>query len=171
MTLANDKAKAKAKVKNIYSTGVINDCHLRLSKYFYSTGHRYQICVFFSLDSAFVEMKSIFKIFCDRKSSKTQQRQKCCHLLAEIESDLTLFFTHVWKLIHRSGSLDTIQGQYSQHFIFFVTYEWPQQARAFVPVIPAKCNMTIWQIGPFHKLRRQWSVVNMPQGAVFTTLY
>jgi hypothetical protein len=31
--------KAKAKVKHIYSTGIIYDHHLRLSKYFYSTGH------------------------------------------------------------------------------------------------------------------------------------
>jgi len=29
----------KAKVKHIYSTGVIDDCHLRSSKYFYNTGH------------------------------------------------------------------------------------------------------------------------------------
>jgi len=33
-------AKAKAKVKHIYSTGVFYDCHLQLSKYFYNTGHR-----------------------------------------------------------------------------------------------------------------------------------
>ncbi len=33
--------KAKAKVKHINSTGVIDDCHLRSSKYFYNTGHRY----------------------------------------------------------------------------------------------------------------------------------
>jgi len=26
-------------VKHIYSTGVIYDCHLRSSKYFYNTGH------------------------------------------------------------------------------------------------------------------------------------
>ncbi len=26
-------------MKPIYSTGVIDDCHLRLSKYFYNTGH------------------------------------------------------------------------------------------------------------------------------------
>jgi hypothetical protein len=32
-------AKAKAKVKHIYSTGVIYDYHLWLSKYFYNTGH------------------------------------------------------------------------------------------------------------------------------------
>jgi hypothetical protein len=32
-------AKVKAKVKHIYSTGVIDDHHLQLSKYFYNTGH------------------------------------------------------------------------------------------------------------------------------------
>ncbi len=39
MTLAKAKAYAKAKVKHIYSTGVIYDNHLWLSKYFYSKGH------------------------------------------------------------------------------------------------------------------------------------
>ncbi len=39
MTLANTMAKASAKAKHIYNTGVNYDCHLRLSKYFYSTGH------------------------------------------------------------------------------------------------------------------------------------
>ncbi len=39
MTLAKAKACAKAKVKHICSTGIINDRHLRSSKYFYSTGH------------------------------------------------------------------------------------------------------------------------------------
>ncbi len=38
--LAKAKALAKAKVKHIYSTGVIYDHHLQSSKYFYSTGHR-----------------------------------------------------------------------------------------------------------------------------------
>jgi hypothetical protein len=28
------------------------------------------------------------------------------------------------------------QGPYSQHFILFVTYEWAQYARMFVPVLP-----------------------------------
>jgi hypothetical protein len=32
-------AKAKAKVKHIYSTDVICHRHLRSSKYFYNTGH------------------------------------------------------------------------------------------------------------------------------------
>ncbi len=39
MTLARAKAKAKTKVKHIYRTGIIDDCHLRSSKYFYSAGH------------------------------------------------------------------------------------------------------------------------------------
>ncbi len=39
MTLAKAKALAKAKVKHIYSTGIIYDHDLRLSKYFYNTGH------------------------------------------------------------------------------------------------------------------------------------
>ncbi len=38
--LAKAKVKAMAKVKDIYSTDVIYEHHLRLSKYFYSTGHR-----------------------------------------------------------------------------------------------------------------------------------
>jgi hypothetical protein len=29
-------------VKHIYSTGIIDDCHLRSSKYFYNTGHWWQ---------------------------------------------------------------------------------------------------------------------------------
>jgi hypothetical protein len=40
MTLAKAKAQAKAKVKHIYSTGVIYDRHLQSSKYFYKAGHR-----------------------------------------------------------------------------------------------------------------------------------
>jgi hypothetical protein len=39
MTLANARAKASAKAKQIYNTGITYDHHLRLSKYFYSTGH------------------------------------------------------------------------------------------------------------------------------------
>ncbi len=44
MTLAKAKAQANAKVKHIYGTGIIYDHHLRLSKYFYNTGHRSQPC-------------------------------------------------------------------------------------------------------------------------------
>ncbi len=40
MKLAMAKAQAKAKVKHIYSTSIIYDCHLQSSKYFYNTGHR-----------------------------------------------------------------------------------------------------------------------------------
>jgi hypothetical protein len=38
MTLG--KAKAWAKAKHVYSTGIICDHYLRSSKYFYSTGHK-----------------------------------------------------------------------------------------------------------------------------------
>jgi hypothetical protein len=38
MTLAKAEVKAKAKVKHIYSTGIIYERHLRSSKYFYNTG-------------------------------------------------------------------------------------------------------------------------------------
>jgi hypothetical protein len=38
-TLAKARAKASAKGKHIYNTGVNYDHHLRLSKYFYSKGH------------------------------------------------------------------------------------------------------------------------------------
>jgi hypothetical protein len=38
-------AKAKAKVKHIYSTGIIYDRHLWSSKYFYNTGHWLQIAL------------------------------------------------------------------------------------------------------------------------------
>jgi len=40
MTLAKANARARAKAKHIYSTGVTYDRHLRLSKYFYSPGHK-----------------------------------------------------------------------------------------------------------------------------------
>jgi hypothetical protein len=40
MTLAKAEAKAKAKTKHIYSTGINYDRHLQFSEYFYSTGHR-----------------------------------------------------------------------------------------------------------------------------------
>jgi len=39
MILTKAKALAKARVKQIYSTGIIYDRHLRASKYFYNTGH------------------------------------------------------------------------------------------------------------------------------------
>jgi hypothetical protein len=38
MTLAMAGPKAKAKAKQFYSKGINYDCHLRSSKYFYSTG-------------------------------------------------------------------------------------------------------------------------------------
>ncbi len=38
--LAKAKAQAKARVKHIYSTGIIYDRRLRSSEYFYNTGHR-----------------------------------------------------------------------------------------------------------------------------------
>jgi hypothetical protein len=38
MILAKARAKASVKAKQIYNTGINYDCHLRLSKYFYSTG-------------------------------------------------------------------------------------------------------------------------------------
>ncbi len=34
------------------------------------------------------------------------------------------------------------QGPYSQHFIFFVTYEWDQKARAFVLGKPLQACVT-----------------------------
>jgi hypothetical protein len=39
MTLAKARAKASAKTKHIYNTGVNYNHHFQLSKYFYSTGH------------------------------------------------------------------------------------------------------------------------------------
>jgi hypothetical protein len=50
MTLAKARVKACAQAKHIYNTGVNYDNHLRLSKYFYSTGH----CIhFMSMDKTF----------------------------------------------------------------------------------------------------------------------
>ncbi len=42
MTLAKASAKASAKAKHIYNTGVNYDRHFCSSKYFYSAGHRCQ---------------------------------------------------------------------------------------------------------------------------------
>jgi hypothetical protein len=49
MTLAKAEAKAKAKTKHIYSTGINYVRRLRLSRYFYSTGHRMKLGLSFQL--------------------------------------------------------------------------------------------------------------------------
>jgi hypothetical protein len=43
------------------------------------------------------------------------------------------------------------QGQYSQHYIYFITFEWDQQAEVFVPVKPfMSCVMECSSLlGPF----------------------
>jgi hypothetical protein len=63
-------------------------------------------------------------------------------------------------------------GPYSQHFIFFISYEWAR----FVSVCHwdaflAKCYLTLQFVRYICKLRIKWSAVNMSPGAVFTTLH
>ncbi len=53
---------------------------------------------------------------------------------------------------------------YSQHFnTSRIFYSWQ--------TFPAQCNVTLKLIWPIHKLRRQWSVVNMVPGVKSTTFH
>jgi hypothetical protein len=62
------------------------------------------------------------------------------------------------------------QGPYSQHFIFFVTYEWSQYARVLKKTM---LERIAWHELPSFlapcKFSRKWTVVNRTPGAIFTT--
>ncbi len=63
-------------------------------------------------------------------------------------------------------------GQYSKHFIFFVTYEWDPLSWSVCPrqAFTAWFNVTLQLINPICKLRSIWRVVKIAPEAVFTTL-
>ncbi len=60
---------------------------------------------------------------------------------------------------------------HSQHFIFFVTYEWAQLAVLHCMGLERIAMEKHSSLLGIHKLQRKWSVVNMAPGTTFTTLY
>ncbi len=106
--LAKPKAKLKAKVKHIYSTHVIYNCHLGSSKYFYNTGHYRDAekCLITSTQviTAVVETK----MNCDEDLVKVPISENFFFFVSEKHS--SLFF-----LKHETRSIDTCD-QFHKYF-------------------------------------------------------
>ncbi len=88
-----------------------------------------------------------------------------CGFINLLEKKLENKCRNTFKLIMNTGL-------YSQHFIFFATYEWAQKARVLVTGKPFRhvCSLMLQLIGPMCKLRRKWNAVNMVSEVIFTTI-
>jgi hypothetical protein len=61
----------------------------------------------------------------------------------------------IYQLQRKRSIVNLTQGLQSQKLIFFVTYEWAQKARVFVPEKPLQPNlMKHLLIGPIHQLQK-----------------